>query len=365
MGMFYKLNAYFDHWNMAFEENSLLLKLAVVSLATIEFIIGIYLFLGIRKRFTSIVTLLLMLAMTMITVYIYAYQPVADCGCFGEAFTLSNRATLAKNLLLGGASLVIVAFPHYMKRLISERNQWLTSIYSWLYIIALSLLSLHYLPAIDFMPFRKGTDLRAAWYGNAGDNTPAELVNLSFFRMGPTNAGEDMTEEILNDTGYTFLLTMPKVRIADSGCNDRINDLYDDCIDRDFGFYAIVADNTDEAAINSWTDQTGAAYPFLSCDATLLKAMVRSNPGLMLIKDGTVINKWSNNNLPVLAEDKEWNKNEEGPNLPLIKLILWFIVPLSAIIMIDGIWIGSKYFKHYILKKTLKSTDHEKENCSR
>ena len=353
MGMLYKLNAYFIHWNMAFEEDSLILKFMVVSLATVEFIIGIYLLLGIRKRLTTIVTVSLMSVMTILTTYIYAYNPVADCGCFGEAITLTNSSTLIKNIILLFASILIMLYPHYLKRLISERNQWLTSIYSWIYIIGLSLISLHYLPVIDFTPFQEGTSIKKAYYGESGENTPEELVSFEVFSQ---NSEEILTEEILNDTGYTFLLTMPQVNIADDGCNDRINDIYDDCQDNDYHFYALVGETADSTSINSWIDRTGAAYPILKCDAVILKAMARSNPGLILMKDGAILKKWSNNDLPVLSTEEDWNQtsNNGGMNMPFVKLILWFIIPLFTIILLDGVWIANKYYRHYIFKKTLK-----------
>ena len=365
LGMLYKLNAYCTHWGFAFEEDSLILKFSVILMAAVEFILGIYLLLGIRKRFTTGVTLVVMVTMTMLTVYIYAYNPVSDCGCFGEAITLTNTETLVKNIFLLSAAFVVVSFRHYMKRLISERNQWLTSIYSWIYIIVLGMISFHYLPVIDFMPFKVGTDLRAAWNGELGEDTPEDLMNFALF---DAENGEEVTQDILNDTSYTFLLTMSKVNIADDGCNDRINDIFDDCSDRNYSFYAAVSDNSNSADINDWTDRTGAAYSFLKCDAVLLKAMVRSNPGLLLLKDGVIVKKWSNNDLPVLSEDKNWNQQNDNKanNSALVKLLLWFIIPLSIVITLDGIWIGKKYFKHYIFKRTLKkSIDHEKENCSR
>lgn len=356
MGMLYKLNAYFVHWGFTFNDDSLLLKFIVTSLATVEFLSGIYLLLGIRRRSTSYLVLFFMLGMTMLTTYVYAYNPVPDCGCFGEAVEISNGATLIKNILLLVAAIIIVPFAPYMKRLISERNQWISSIYSLFYIIALSLLAYHYLPVMDFTPFRNGTDLRASWYGegNSPEDIPVELQALT---LTTADGQEDRTEALLNDTGYTFLVTIPQISTADDGCNDRINDLYDDCHDNGYGIYGIVGNNASQEEINEWIDRTGATYPILKCDPPLLKAMVRSNPGLLLLKDGVIINKWSNNNLPVLSEDRSWSRLAvyETVNLPLIKLLLWFVIPLFVITSIDGIWIGSKFYRHYIFKKKLKT----------
>lgn len=365
IGMVYKLNAYLAYWGIALEDSSLLLKFCAVALATFEFVLGVYIILGIRRRFTAFCTILFMTIMTGLTTYVYVFNPVADCGCFGDALQLSNGATLLKNIVLLISSVFVLLYWRYMRRLISERNQWLTSIYSWGYIIVLSLYSLHYLPVLDFTAYKKGVDIRAAWMGDTIGNVPDELVSLSFFSV---DTQEDMTESVLTDTNYTFLLTLPKVSTADDGCNDLINDLHDECLDRGYHFMGVVGDQTDSLSLNAWIDRTGAAYDFFMCDAIQLKAMVRSNPGLLLIKEGVLLQKWSNNDLPVLDDSlllRQCSLDELKMNSPLVRLVLWFLVPLFVVIMLDGIWIGRKYYKHYIFKKSLKQNEHEKENCSR
>ncbi len=76
LGMLYKTNAYFSHWGHPFEDNSTLLSVFVVALSALEFMLGIYILLGIRKRTTTIVAFVTMLCMTALTAYIYIYNPV-------------------------------------------------------------------------------------------------------------------------------------------------------------------------------------------------------------------------------------------------------------------------------------------------
>ena len=139
LGMLYKTNAYFSHWGHPFEDNSTLLSVFVVALSALEFMLGIYILLGIRKRTTTIVAFVTMLCMTALTAYIYIYNPVADCGCFGTALTLTHGQTLAKNIVLLTCAAILYKREHYLLRLISERNQWIVSLYSAAYIILLSI----------------------------------------------------------------------------------------------------------------------------------------------------------------------------------------------------------------------------------
>lgn len=383
-GMVYKLNAYLAHWDISVPEGSLWLQGAAVVLATVEFMLGIYLLLGIRRRFTRSCVFLFMLAMTLLTAYIHAYNPVPDCGCFGEAVVLSNRATFLKNLALLAMATLLLLNKRSLPRLISERNQWVTSIYSFCYIVLLSILSIHYLPLLDFTPYKVGTDMPKAMVGDMrtyfiyekdgvrkdfdGAHLPAEpwkyvdtrtvvleeptLADFSLFSAD----GEDVTEEVLAERGYTFLLTLPDMADADDGNTDRINDIYDYCKDNGIRFYAVTASGNRE--IESWKDRTGAAYPVMYSGEEILKAMVRSNPGLMLIRDGVIMGKWSQNALPEMQEGWDLEENigsgdEGGALMPWVKLLLYFALPLFMFILIDRIWVGSKFYRHYSYKKLL------------
>lgn len=352
IGMCHKLNAYFTHWEIQLSDNSVLLFLLAIALSTIEFILGIHLLLGIRKRFCTIATAVFMTVMTGLTIYIYVQNPVPDCGCFGDAIVLTNGETLCKNIVLWIASGILLWKKHYLLRVISERNQWITSLYSYIYIILLSLYSAHYLPILDFSAYKTGTDLRNAYFKGEGDEkTLNDLMTFSIYDAG---SGEDMTEALLNDSGYTFLLTLPALDTADDGCN-RINDLFDECKDAGHKFYGITGTSADSSAVSDWIDRTGAAYPFLMCDDTTLKAMVRSNPGLILIGNGRIMGKWSNNNLP---DPSIVEKGKVSPppssHSPLTKLLLWFIMPLTVVILLDRLWIGYKRLRHHKYKQRLK-----------
>lgn len=348
-GMAIKLNAYLSHWDFDLMAHTLLPALFAVALACVEFMLGIYLLLGIRRKSTSIFTFLLMLVMTALTVYIYVYNPVSDCGCFGDAVKLTNGETLAKNIVLLTASTFVLLFPQRIKRFMSERNQWIVSIFSFIYLLSVAIYSLHYIPLVDFTPYKIGTDIRSARTGALGDKAFEDFVNLWV-----TKGDEDITDSLLNDTGYTFILTSPRLETADDGISDRINDLDDFCQDRHIRLIAVTA--SDSSAIHDWTDKTGAAYPFYSGDMEQLEAMVRSNPGLLLLKNGKLTGKWSSNNLPTEKDSQQILKGRTTDSLQQItQLILLFFIPLFIVIFADNIWVGSKFWKRHRHQRKLSA----------
>ena len=100
-----------------------LLETFSVAESALEFLLGVHLLLGIRRKVASLMTLLLMLFMTAITAYIAATNVVSDCGCFGEAVHLSNGATLIKNVILLAASVVVFVFSARIKSLMRKETQ--------------------------------------------------------------------------------------------------------------------------------------------------------------------------------------------------------------------------------------------------
>ena len=391
-GTQYKFEDYFLAFGMTEWLPDFLPLLLSVFLSVFEFSMGVYLFFGIRRRLTSWLCLLFVGVMTPLTLYLALNDPVSDCGCFGDAVTLTNWETFGKNVLLLSMVLLVFRYPRLMTRFISERNQWIVSIYAWVYIFILALHSFHYLPAIDFTAYKVGTDLREAMqaevetelvYERRGERRTFTVDSLpgsdwtfvdsrttvvkpaavnDFFLLD--DEGADLAPAMLEDTSYAFLLTIPDAATADDGCNDRINDLYDFALDNGYAFYGAAA--ATPAEIEEWRDKTGASYVILKADRDMLRSAVRSNPGMLLLHDGKIVAKWSNNNLPEGLESWQPAQGEreqmQAGGLPLyVRQLLWFLVPLLVVMCADSLWVASKYYKRYRHKKLLKQKQMRKK----
>ena len=164
------------------------------------------------------------------------------------------------------------------------------------------------------------------------------------FFMQEVETGEDITERVLADDGYTFLLIAHRIEEADDGNIDLINEIYDYSMEHGYGFYALTS--SEEKDILLWCDRTGAEYPFCLADDITLKTIVRSNPGLLLIKGGTILNKWSDSNLPdeyVLTDalEKIPLGQQKAVNVweTIGKVLLWFMIPLFLILLLDQLFV--------------------------
>ncbi len=347
LGTQYKIHDYLAAMGLArYVPDALTLTSSVVLSAT-EFILGICLLFAIRRRLVSKITLVLMAGMTLLTLWVAIADPVSDCGCFGDALVLTNWQTFWKNIVLLAAAILVQRYPLAMPRLIGESNQWIVMNYSAVFILLIIAgRSLYTLPQFDFRPYHIGADLKSGWLKMMeGQDSP-----YSEFFIESTDDGEDITEQVLTTGGYTFLLVAPHLEQADDSEFDVLNSIYEYSLDNKYPFYCLTASTRN--GITRWQDITGAEYPFCNTDETTLKTIIRANPGLLLLKDGVVIRKWSHNALPTETELSKPLEESELGQLPtetvvtkILWILTWFVLPLVLLTIADRLWAWSKWIR--------------------
>lgn len=365
MGTSYKIRDYLDAARLADYVPDVSVMILSVVLSAVEFLLGICLLFAIRRRLVSRLAVVLMTFMTLLTLWLAIANPISDCGCFGDAIVLTNWQTFLKNVVLLGAAVIVACYPLDMMRFVSRSNQWIVVNFSVVYIFATSGVSQYGLPQFDFRPYHIGTDLRAGWQRMMEE---ADSPYADFFIERVDN-GEDITEQVLNDKGYTFLLVAPHLEDANDSRLDQINEVYEYAQENGYPFYCLTA-STDKG-INMWIDQTGAEYTFCHTDETTLKTVIRSNPGLVLLKDGTVIRKWGFRQLPDEAQLSEPLSKSELGRLPndtvmekITRIFLWFILPLLMLTFADRMWAWSQWLRREGKKTKDISFNHQKNNTN-
>lgn len=329
LGSAYKFNDYFFAFGMEWLQG-IALPLGVL-LAAAEFSIGIGLLLSLRMKVTSWALLIFMSLFSVVTLYSAVFNPVSDCGCFGDAVKITNWQTFYKNIVLLGLTLIIFTgrknYPLLYKNNFTE---WTIVGVIFAGFFYLSHQSYHHLPLLDFRPYHVGTNIpmqmeipegspmdeyeTLLYYEKDGEVKEFTMENYpwqdSTWKWVETkqhllkegykppihdfaifdDSGFEVTEDILNANELTFLLVMPRMNKTNIIGLQKANEIAKWCISQNYKFYAVTASTGDEIKN---MQKMNLSFPFYSADEIMLKTTVRANPGLMALKNGTIIGKWN------------------------------------------------------------------------
>lgn len=414
IGTQYKLQDYAEALGLLQYVPDWLTLYVSVGLSAMEFALGVFLLFAMMRHIVTRLIFAFMVVMTIVTVWIWVSDPVSDCGCFGDAIKLTNGETLLKNVILLAMATVVMRWPAKMPRFVNLSNQWIVFHYSFLFILGTSVWSLYDIPIFDFRPYHiganipkgmempegvKGPEFETTFVmeknGEKKEFTLEEYPDSTWsfvdsktkqisdgyvppihdFSITDIRTGDDITDSINN--GYVFLLVSPHLEQADDTNFGNIDIIYEYAAENDYKFYCLTASG--DSAIARWVDMTGAEYPFCNTDETTLKTIIRSNPGLLLLKNGTVIGKWSHNSLPAdevikqpLAKSEFGDLPENGLGKRIALILLWYVLPLVLLTIADRLWMWSRWIKQKELKESDRiyklfknKTKNEKENRSR
>ena len=385
-----KIEDYLSAWHVGQFFPDILSLLASVVFSATEFTLGMLLLFAIRRQLVTKLIMTLMAVMTPLTLWLAISNPVSDCGCFGDAIVLSNWQTFFKNVVLTAATAVLLSNPLKMPRLVSQGTQWLVINYTILFVLALSGYSLYILPPFDYRPYYVGADIRKGMEIPEGaeqpkfettfilekngerrefglDNYPdstwtfidSRTIEVSKgyvppihdFSITRCDNGEDITDEVIESKGYTMLLVAPYLEKSDDMQFNDINRIYDYARVNKVPFYCLTASG--DKMIERWKDMTGAEYPFCHTDATTLRTIIRSSPGLVVIHDGRIIGKWSHNALPDESMTSVKISRSEIGQMPTNRtaeriawLVSWFVVPLFLLTLADRLWAWTSWVRH-------------------
>jgi len=301
----------------------------------LELVIGVALVLGLRMKETAWGTLLFMGFYTPLTFILALTNPVTDCGCFGDALIITNWQTFYKNVVF--MLLAVVVFV-YRKKYIPPYNP----IGEWIWIVMIATVSVgisihcyRHLPWFDFRPYHIGADI--AYGMTIPEGMPADeyhswviLEKDGVIKEFPVNdypwedttwiyrdtrtvvikgytppihdfsittaEGYDVTDEVLADEGYTFLLAAHRLNKSDRQAMERASAIAGFCNEHGHGFYCLTA--SPQSEIEQLKTELGLTYDFCFTDEITLKTIIRANPGLVLLQKGIVIGKWHYNDMP-------------------------------------------------------------------
>ena len=337
-GSAYKFTDYFNAFQMPWL-TGLAFALGIL-LAAAEFFLGVAMIFNFFIRITSWLMLAFMVFFTGLTFVLALTNPVTDCGCFGDALIITNWQTFYKNIVL--LALAIIVFRQRNKfagkngPLLSMAMTGMTMVV-YFYLVSYSY---NHLPIIDFSPYKVGVNIPDAMkipegapkdiyenslvYKNLKTGEEKEFqetnypwqdtLNWKFVKMGEqkliqkgykppihdfrieTLEGEDIKDFFLYEERGTFIVVASNLQKSNKKGLSMIAKFATEAKRKGYQIIALTASSPD--TFDAIKNETGAQFDFFNTDEITLKTIVRSNPGMILIKKGTIIGKYHFNDIP-------------------------------------------------------------------
>lgn len=333
LGTAYKISDYLEAFSLT-SLDFLAFPASLLLIAT-EFTIGFNILFNVHLKASTWIASLFMLVMTPVTLYLAISNPISDCGCFGDAIVMTNWQTFYKNVVLCIILAIIALLQNHTRPWLSNWGAWIVTLLPILISFGISIYCYNLLPIIDFRPYKIGNNIiegmqipedapldkyeTTFFYEKDGieqaftlDNYPAEDSTWTFVRQESklieqgfvppihdfsiiTEDG-DITDLVLEDAGYTLLVISHKVEKASTKNIKCVKSTIANA--KKAGAKVIWLTSSYSDDIEKFKSEYGINDTFGATDDITLKTIVRSNPGLVLIKDATVIEKWHHNSLP-------------------------------------------------------------------
>ena len=328
LGTVYKIEDYLKAFGGFFTDLLPMAEVAAWGLIILELLLGVCMVMNVYTKWTSWIALAFYCVMTPLTLYIALTNPVSDCGCFGDAVVLTNWQTFWKNVVLIILAIVLVGLRKSVRPLWSWWMEVVIAATTIAAAIAFMIWTKQHLPIADFRPYKIGNHLPTLMeypedaepdqyefsfvYAKDGveqtftlENYPkgdstwtfvrqeSKLIKKGYeppihdFEIMNVNY-EDITWEILESEEPVTLVVMYDLAKADKKQMAKVETL----LDGEAMGYILTGSGTDEIIA------LGLEYPSLSecvctCDPVTLKTIVRANPGVIVLQNGVVIDKYN------------------------------------------------------------------------
>lgn len=363
-GVIYKVTDYINAfgWDWALPY----VGVVAVMMPLAEFTIGFLLFIGSFRRVAVWLALAIMAFMLPLTAYVAIYDPVADCGCFGDALVISNIVTFWKNVVITLALCFLLWKNATVRSLYGPAVQWLTVVFPVVYLLVIMAVGFYEQPLIDFRPYKAGTyiigdneggldaeysfiyeknghrqrfslyDLPdTTWtFVNREESVPdsvagdGKVVNQLVFFDGDY----DVASEVLPLEGDVVLLLIPDLASVNVSSTFMINEMYDSLSES--GIMMICLIGGSDSDIDEWREISMADYPVYKMDDTMVKTIARGNPALVRVSDGRIL--WKQAMEAVNADDVQSVEDPAGDAMRfLIGLSVFLLLVMTALLVVN------------------------------
>lgn len=263
-----------------------------VTLSTLEVVLGIALLFKYKEKITTSILLGMIIFFTFLTFYSAYFNKVTDCGCFGDAIKLTPWQSFGKDIVL----LVLIIVLFLKRKTVAEKQGSLSTILvgvSLVLSLIVSFNAIKHLPVVDFRAYKVGTDINTAILPPPNDPTAVPAIT-NYALWGDES---DFTMESLK--GSKLLIIVHDVEKTEMEAYLPLTSLVS-ALGNEIESVSITASAGPD--FEALRHDVQLATPYYYSDKTLLKTMIRSNPGLVLMNNGVIKEKWHYNDIPSAAE---------------------------------------------------------------
>lgn len=334
LGTVYKIEDYLMAFGGWFTDLMPLAGTAAVALIALEWTLGVCMLFNVRTSITAWLSLVFYLVMTPLTLWIALTNPVSDCGCFGDAIVLTNWQTFWKNVVL----LILVIMLLGCKKFIPQLLSWWGELVVLLLALGASATIMAYsythLPPMDFRPYKVGNHIPTLMEVPDGAPVDEYAITLIYEKDGIeqeftlenypkgdstwtfvdqqsvlikkgyeppihdfeilTMNFEDITYDILESEEPITLITMYDLNKTNRTQAAKLMGIYHACMER--GELCYFLTGSGEEQIYAFGEEIGMDMEtiestFCTIDPVTLKTIVRANPGLFVVQNGTIMEK--------------------------------------------------------------------------
>lgn len=344
IGFSYKLDEYWQVFGMEWMNPFSLVISVFISVS--EVVLGVAVLFGLQMVLVSWALLIMIIFFTFLTFYSAYYNKVTDCGCFGDAIKLTPWESFTKDIVLLVFILIIFLYRNKVKSVFNSKAvDWALIMITTLGAGYLSYYCINHLPVKDFRPYAVGKNIKEQMtlpegakkdiyeitlvYKNTQTGEVKEFSQTNYPWQDSTWVwqetknklvqkgdhppihdfnildadGNDITEDILTDPQPIFLVICYNLAKTNKKAFEKINQFTEACFNNGFSIIGLTASSAE--TIDHFKHEVQSMLDFYNVDETTLKTMIRSNPGIMLLKQGTVVAMWHHNDTPDFNEVKE------------------------------------------------------------
>ena len=288
-GFAYKLEEYFTVFGTEFFV-PLAFPLAWF-ISVFEIALGVALIVGYRFQLVLWLTTLMMIFFTFLTGYSHVTGAVTDCGCFGDALKIEPWESFTKDVILTFMLIPLWLVKKSIRPVPNDRVAGGLTLATFLLFGIFAYYCRTHLPMIDYRAYKIGVDMRECTTQIGPDGLPpCKDWDFSFL--------EEPSFELFQ--GNTLMMVQYDLAHTPDKAMEESAQLAQDLASSSVQIVALTASGS--SVIKEKKSQFELTYPFALMDQTVLKTIIRSNPGYVLVKDGIIMGKWHYNDIPSAEE---------------------------------------------------------------